>query len=78
VDNEFERMWKVPVVFYFERLSRDSLEILSTEQRRTTESFRIIIFGLGIEARNFASHSETKSKETARDSMVQCELGCLN
>jgi hypothetical protein len=39
---------------------RDYLEILLTELRKTTERFRIIIFGLGIEARNFVSHSERK------------------
>ena len=57
---------------------RDYLEILLTELRRTTERFRIIMFGLGIEARNFVSHYRRKSTQTARDSTVQCELGCLN
>jgi hypothetical protein len=57
---------------------RDYLEILLKELRRRTESFRIIMFGLGIEAHNFVSHSVRKSKQTARDSTVLCELGSLN
>jgi hypothetical protein len=36
------------------------------------------MFGLGIEALNLVSHSGRDSKQTARDSTVQCELGFLN
>jgi len=74
VGNECERMWKDPVMFYFERLSRDCLD--GTEENDWT--LRIIVYGLGTEARNFVSHYGRKNKQTARDSTVQCELGCLN
>jgi hypothetical protein len=57
---------------------KDYLEILLKELRRKTESFKIVMFGLGIEAHSFVSHSVRKSKQTARDSTVVCKLGYLN